>query len=72
MSLHTIEVDGQGSLSLRRARATFVCAHIRAGTPLDVLNEIAGPISGAYLQQMLAYCAGSVDPMDAANRGLAA
>ena len=71
MAAH-IEVDGQGSLSLRRARATFVCAHIRAGTPLDVLNEIAGPISGAYLQQMLAYCAGPIDPIDAANRGLAA
>ena len=65
-----IEVGGQGSLSLHRTRATFVCAHIRAGTPLDVLNEIAGPISGAYLQQMLAYCAGPLDPTEAANRGL--
>lgn len=67
-----IRVDGQGSLSLHRARATFVCAHIRVGTSLAVLDEIAGPISGEYLQQMLAYCDGSIDPADAAVRGLRA
>ena len=65
-----IRVDGLGHLLIHRARATFVCAHIRAGTPLDVLNEIAGPISGPYLQQMLAHCAGNIDPTQAANRGL--
>lgn len=65
-----VKVDGLGHLLIHRARATFVCAHIRAGTPLDVLNEIAGPISGPYLQQMLAHCAKSVDPTEAAHKGL--
>ena len=65
-----LTVQGLGRLQIHRARATFVCAHINAGTPLDVLHEIAGPISGAYLHQMLAYCAGPVDPAEAANRGL--
>ena len=67
-----IRVDGFGHLLIHRTRATFVCAHIRAGTSLGDLNEIAGPISGPYLQQMLAYCADSVDPIDAVTRGLAA
>ena len=67
-----LAVQGLGRLELHRARATFVCAHIRAGTPLDVLNEIAGPITGSYLQQMLSHCADPADPVDAANRGLAA
>ncbi len=67
-----IKVDNFGHLSIHRARATFVCAHIRAGTPLDALDEIAGPVTGAYLHQMLAYCAELVDPTEAANRGLLA
>lgn len=65
-----LAVEGLGRLDLHRARATFVCAHIRAGTPLDVLSEIAGPITGSYLQQMLGHCAAPADPVDAANRGL--
>lgn len=67
-----LTVQGLGRLDLHRARATFVCAHISAGTPLVDLNEIAGPITGSYLQQMLGHCADPADPLDAANRGLAA
>lgn len=67
-----LAVQGLGRLDLHRARATFVCAHISAGTPLDVLDEIAGPVTGWYLHQMLRHCAGPGDPVEAANRGLAA
>ncbi|WP_419554631.1 hypothetical protein [Candidatus Poriferisodalis sp.] len=67
-----LAVDGLGRLKLHRARATFVCAHINAGTPLDVLHEIAGPITGSYLQQMLAHCAEPADPVGTAIRGLTA
>lgn len=67
-----LAVQGLGRLELHRARATSVCAHISAGTPLVDLNEIAGPITGSYLQQMLSHCAAPTDPLDAANRGLAA
>ena len=67
-----LAVDGLGRLQLHRARATFVCAHINAGTALEVLNEIAGPITASYLQQMLAHCAEPADPVGTAIRGLTA
>ena len=67
-----IRVGGLGRLLIPRARATFVCAHIRGGTALANLNEFAGPISAAYLQHMLGHCAESVDPLEAANRSLGA
>ena len=41
-------------MSLRRARATWLTAHLVAGTPLPVLREIAGPLSVATLDDLLA------------------
>ena len=38
---HRVAV-GDTSLSLRRARATWLTAHLEAGTPLPVLREVAG------------------------------
>ena len=65
-----IQVEGLGRLRASRARATFVCAHIRHGTSLKDLHEYLGRVTGDYLLQMLDHCTGSVDPLDAANRGL--
>ena len=45
---------GDTSLSLRRARATWLTAHLEAGTPLPVLREVAGPLSAATLDDLLA------------------
>ena len=45
---------GDTSLSLRRARATRLTAHLEAGTPLPVLREAAGPLSAATLDDLLA------------------
>lgn len=45
---------GDTSLSLRRARATWLTAHLEAGTPLPVLREVAGPLSVATLDDLLA------------------
>ena len=45
---------GDDSLSLRRARATWLTAHLAAGTPLPVLREVAGPLSAATLDDLLA------------------
>lgn len=44
---------GDTALSLRRARATWLTAHLEAGTPLPVLREIAGPLSAATLDDLL-------------------
>ena len=45
---------GDTSLSLRRARATWLAAHLVAGTPLPALREVAGPLSAATLDDLLA------------------
>lgn len=45
---------GDASLSLRRARATWLTAHLVAGTPLPVLREVAVPLSAATLDDLLA------------------
>ena len=44
---------GDTALSLRRARATWLTAHLEAGTPLPVLREIAGPLATATLDDLL-------------------
>ena len=41
------------SLSLRRARTTWVTAHLEAGTALPVLPEIVGPLATATLDDLL-------------------
>ena len=65
-----VRVAGLGRLIVSRARATWMCAHIHHGTTLRDLYRIAGPVTGDYLTQMLRQCVGSVDALDAANRGL--
>ena len=45
---------GDTALSLRRARATWLTAHLEVGTPLPVLREVAGPVSVATLDDLLA------------------
>ena len=45
---------GDTALSLRRARATWLTAHLIAGTPLPILREVAGPLSAATLDDLLA------------------
>ena len=47
---------GDTALSLRRARATWLTAHLDAGTPLPVLQEVAGPLSAATLNDLLGAC----------------
>lgn len=64
-----IEVDGAG-LMLPRARSTWLCAHLRGGTSLDVLRVIAGPVGADRLTALLEYTAADLDPADAARRAL--
>ena len=60
---------GHTSLSLRRARATWLTAHLAAGTPLPVLREVAGPMSAATLNDLLA-AAPTVSPEQAITTAL--
>ena len=62
---------GDTALSLRRARATWLTAHLEAETPLPVLREIAGPLSAATLNDLLAAIQ-PVSPEQAVNKGLRA
>ena len=62
---------GDTALSLRRARATWLTAHLEAGTPLPVLREVAGPLSAATLDDLLA-AAPTVSPEQAMTEALRA
>lgn len=63
---------GSARLSLRRARATWLTAHIVAETPLLVLRRIAGPLSAATLDDLLAATGHTVSPEQAVIKGLRA
>ena len=63
--------DGQ-VLMVRRARSTWLVAHLHAATPLAVLRRIAGPLSGDTLTALLESAAADLDAVDAAFRGLGA
>lgn len=65
-----LSVGALGRLSLRRARATFVAAHLVAGTPLAALRTIAGPITGDTLTKLLAHCTDRLDADEAVRQGL--
>ena len=60
------------SLSVRRARSTWLVAHLRARTSLAALRQIAGPVSCDTLTGLLTASATGLDPVDAAVGGLGA
>ena len=64
-------VGGKG-LSLRRARSTFLAAHLKAGTPLAALRVLAGPVSMRTLDDLLTDAARDVDADTAVQQGLEA
>ena len=63
---------GHTNLSLRRARATWLTAHLVAGTPPLVLRKIAGPVSAATMDDLLAATGHTVSPEQAVIKGLRA
>lgn len=63
---------GGRGLSLRRARSTFLAAHLQAGTPLAALRVIAGPVSMRTLDDLLTGAARDVDADTALQQGLEA
>ena len=44
---------GNTALSLRRARATWLTAHLEAGTSLPALREVAGPLAAVTRDDLL-------------------
>ena len=71
MLCRQVGISGR-TLSVRRARSTWLVAHLQAGTPLSVLRRIAGPLSGDTLTALLAAAAADLDPVEAALEGLRA
>ena len=63
--------DG-GHLLFRRARTTWLQAHIRAGVPLDMLRKFAGPVSTNTLDDLIDMSAAEIDAEDAVLEGLKA
>ena len=61
---------GSGGLSLRRARATWLTAHLVAGTPLPALRIIAGSLSGQTLTELIDVAVDGVDADTALRQGL--
>ncbi len=74
---HRIMGDPQSNpevtkLSLRRARNTWLAAHLRADTPLLALRVIAGPVSAYKLDALIRNAAEGIDPDEAVRQGLGA
>ena len=63
--------DGKG-LSLRRARSTWLQAHMVAGTSLAALRWLAGPVSATTLAELLPQAANLLDNETAVTEGLRA
>ena len=70
--LESLRDGDRHGLSLRRSRATWLCAHLTAGTPLGVLRRIAGPLSANTLDALLGDVAAALSEQDAAMGGLGA
>lgn len=63
--------DGKG-LSLRKARSTWLQAHLVAGTSLAALRWLAGPITATTLEALLPEAADHLDNETAVAEGLRA
>ena len=60
------------TFSVRRARNTWLTAHLRAGTPIPVLRKFSGRLSQRTLDVLGQLVADDLDPWQAAQRGLGA
>ena len=63
---------GQGGLNLRRARTTWLTAHLVAGTPVSDLRVLAGSLSAQTLIELIDLMVDEVDPEQAVIEGLRA
>ena len=63
--------DGE-SFSLRRGRSTWLLSHVVAGTPLHIVQHVAGSLSGNTLTELLQYTKHILDDDTAAVGALRA
>ena len=63
---------GRGGLSLRRARTTWLTAHLLAGTPYHALRAIAGSLSAKTLGELVELAVERIDAEQAVIEGLRA
>ena len=61
---------GEGGLNLRRARATWLTAHLMAGTSLPTLRILAGSLSAQTLIELTELAIEGIDPEQALIEGL--
>lgn len=71
-SLEGLGSSDRDGLSSRRARATWLRAHLLAATPLGALRRIAGPLSANTLDGLIADIAAAVSDDAAVTEGLCA
>ena len=69
---NTVAIGRDRGFSLRRARSTWLTAHLRAETPLAALKVIAGPLSAVTLNDLLAASGDTISAEEAAAKGLGA
>lgn len=67
-----VMVHGFGNLEFRRARSTWLKAHLDAGTPLAALRVIAGPLSMNTLDVLVGADSKALPAEAAASEGLRA
>ena len=67
-----LHVEGLGSLSLRRARATWIAAQLKSDVSLRALRRICGPIHTDTLDALLRQVSDEMDDETAVLKGLAA
>jgi len=70
--VHTTARRLSPALSFRRARSTWLVAHLVAGTPLGPLRKISGPLALSTLDELLPFATDAVDEQTAALGGLGA
>ena len=62
----------RSGLVLRRARNTWLAAHLRVNTPLAALLTIAGPLSAKTLLALIKHIQAEIDPDEAVEQGMRA
>ena len=67
-----VATNRRNGLSLRRARSTWLAAHLAANTPLPALRSIAGPLSWMTMDSLIEHLNVEIDPQEAVEQGLRA
>ena len=71
--LENPEATGRrNGLRLRRARNTWLVAHLEANTPFAALRAIAGPLAGKTLDALIEHVHAGITPENAVEQGMRA